>query len=443
LVISGYSIYINPKSMNNHFIQFFSLQDPNVRFVVIGMILLGIGSSTIGTFAFLRKRSLTGDAIAHAVLPGICLAYMLFDTRNLWVLLGGACLTGWLSIAAVDFITRKSRIKPDAAIGIALSVFFGIGIVLLTYIQQHGDAGQSGLNNFLLGKAAAMSPDDMITMSIVSLVIVLVVLLFFKEFRMLSFDPDYARAAGHPVRLMELLLTTLTVLAVAVGIQAVGVVLMAALLITPPAAARFWTNKLGVMVWFSIVIGVLGSVAGTYVSFANNKMPTGPWIITMTSLLVVISLLAAPKRGIVSKWLVRRQYRLKMERENLLKLLYHLEEAEPGKQYFSIDDMMERRPGQRKKIRRILQSLLRRKLVEISGSKYSPTESGMQEGKRIVRIHRLWEMYLTEKVHIASDHVHEDAEAIEHIITPEMEARLAKILEYPEVDPHNKKIPWQ
>lgn len=435
-------VHFNKEQMSNTFIQFFSLQDPNVRFVLIGMILLGIGSSTIGTFAFLRKRSLTGDAIAHAVLPGVCLAYLLFDTRNLWVLLGGAFVTGWLSIVFVDFITRKSRLKPDAAIGIALSVFFGIGIVLLTYIQQHGDSGQSGLNNFLLGKAAAMSPDDIITMSIVSLVIVLIVLLFYKEFRLLAFDADYARAAGHPVRFLELLLTTLTVLAVAVGIQAVGVVLMAALLITPPAAARFWTNKLGVMIWLSILIGVLGSVAGTYVSFANNKMPTGPWIITMTSLLVVISLLAAPKRGMLSKWMLRRKYRLKMERENLLKLLYHLEEAEPGKQYFSIDDMLERRPEQSRKIHRILQSLLKRRLVESSENKYSPTEAGMEEGKRIVRIHRLWEMYLTEKMNIASDHVHEDAEAIEHIITPEMEERLAKILEYPEVDPHNKKIPW-
>lgn len=435
-------VHFNKEQMSNTFIQFFSLQDPNVRFVLIGMILLGIGSSTIGTFAFLRKRSLTGDAIAHAVLPGVCLAYLLFDTRNLWVLLGGAFVTGWLSIVFVDFITRKSRLKPDAAIGIALSVFFGIGIVLLTYIQQHGDSGQSGLNNFLLGKAAAMSPDDIITMSIVSLVIVLIVLLFYKEFRLLAFDADYARAAGHPVRFLELLLTTLTVLAVAVGIQAVGVVLMAALLITPPAAARFWTNKLGVMIWLSILIGVIGSVAGTYVSFANNKMPTGPWIITMTSLLVVISLLAAPKRGMLSKWMLRRKYRLKMERENLLKLLYHLEEAEPGKQYFSIDDMLERRPEQSRKIHRILQSLLKRRLVESSENKYSPTEAGMEEGKRIVRIHRLWEMYLTEKMNIASDHVHEDAEAIEHIITPEMEERLAKILEYPEVDPHNKKIPW-
>ncbi|HPR30415.1 MAG TPA: metal ABC transporter permease, partial [Chitinophagales bacterium] len=150
----------------NTFTRFFSLQDPNVRFVLAGMVLLGIASSTIGTFAFLRKRSLTGDAVAHSVLPGVCLAFLIFQTRNLWVLLGGAFVTGWLSILFVDLITSKSRIKPDAAIGIALSFFFAIGIVLLTYIQQTGLPGQSGLNNFLLGKAAAMAPEDIRTMSL-------------------------------------------------------------------------------------------------------------------------------------------------------------------------------------------------------------------------------------------------------------------------------------
>ncbi|MBC8045871.1 MAG: metal ABC transporter permease, partial [Fimbriimonadaceae bacterium] len=156
----------------DNFIQFITLQDPNVRFVVFGMILMGIGSATIGTFAFLRKRSLTGDAIAHSVLPGICLAFMIFDTRNLWVLLGGAFVTGWLSIIFVDLITKKSKLKSDAAIGITLSVFFGVGILLLTYIQQTGNASQSGLNNFLFGKAAAMSPDDIKTMGIVSFILI-------------------------------------------------------------------------------------------------------------------------------------------------------------------------------------------------------------------------------------------------------------------------------
>ena len=186
------------------FFDFFSFSDPNVQFVVIGMILLGIGTATIGTFAFLRKRALTGDAIAHSVLPGVCLAFMIFDTRNLWVLLGGAFVTGWLSIIFVDLITKKTKLKPDTAIGLTLSVFFGVGILLLTFIQQSGNASQSGLNNFLFGKAAAMSTDDIRTMGVVSLFIIVVVAVFLKEFRLLSFDPDYAKSTGLPVNFLQM-----------------------------------------------------------------------------------------------------------------------------------------------------------------------------------------------------------------------------------------------
>ncbi|MBP8915810.1 MAG: metal ABC transporter permease, partial [Chitinophagales bacterium] len=413
------------------FFDFFSFSDPNVQFVVIGMILLGIGTATIGTFAFLRKRALTGDAIAHSVLPGVCLAFMIFDTRNLWVLLGGAFVTGWLSIIFVDLITKKTKLKPDTAIGLTLSVFFGIGILLLTFIQQSGNASQSGLNNFLFGKAAAMSTDDIRTMAVVSLFIIVVVVIFFKEFRLLSFDPDYAKSTGLPVNFLQLTLTTLTVLAVAAGIQAVGVVLMAALLITPPAAAKYWTDKLGKMILLSILFAVIGSVTGAYVSYANNKMPTGPWIVTMTSIIAVLSILFAPKKGVIPKMIIRKKYQNKMLRENILKELYHLEEKNPGKKSFTLSDIATEREMKTSNYVFGLRMLLRKDFVVKINEAYYLTEKGLEEGKRITRIHRLWEMYLTEKLNIASDHVHDDAEAIEHIITPEIEKRLIELLDKP------------
>jgi len=424
------------------FFDFFSFSDPNVQFVVIGMILLGIGTATIGTFAFLRKRALTGDAIAHSVLPGVCLAFMLFDTRNLWVLLGGAFVTGWLSIIFVDLITKKTKLKPDTAIGLTLSVFFGVGILLLTFIQQSGNASQSGLNNFLFGKAAAMSTDDIRTMAVVSLFIIIVVVIFFKEFRLLSFDPDYAKSTGLPVNFLQLTLTTLTVLAVAAGIQAVGVVLMAALLITPPAAAKYWTDKLGKMILLSILFAVMGSITGAYVSYANNKMPTGPWIVTMTSIIAVLSILFAPKKGLIPKMIIRKKYQNKMLRENILKELYHLEEKNPGKKSFTLSDIATEREMKTSNYIFGLRMLLRKDLVVKINDLYYLTEKGLEEGKRITRIHRLWEMYLTEKLNIASDHVHDDAEAIEHIITPEIEKRLIELLDKPEKDPHEKIIPY-
>ena len=424
------------------FFDFFSFSDPNVQFVVIGMILLGIGTATIGTFAFLRKRALTGDAIAHSVLPGVCLAFMIFDTRNLWVLLGGAFVTGWLSIIFVDLITKKTKLKPDTAIGLTLSVFFGIGILLLTFIQQSGNASQSGLNNFLFGKAAAMSTDDIRTMAVVSLFIIVVVVIFFKEFCLLSFDPDYAKSTGLPVNFLQLTLTTLTVLAVAAGIQAVGVVLMAALLITPPAAAKYWTDKLGKMILLSILFAVIGSVTGAYVSYANNKMPTGPWIVTMTSIIAVLSILFAPKKGVIPKMIIRKKYQNKMLRENILKELYHLEEKNPGKKSFTLSDIATEREMKTSNYVFGLRMLLRKDFVVKINEAYYLTEKGLEEGKRITRIHRLWEMYLTEKLNIASDHVHDDAEAIEHIITPEIEKRLIELLDKPEKDPHEKIIPY-
>jgi manganese/zinc/iron transport system permease protein len=424
------------------FLDFISLNDPNVLFVVIGMILLGISSATIGTFAFLQKRALTGDAIAHSVLPGVCLAFMLFDTRNLWVLLGGAFVTGWLSIVCVDMITKHSKLKADTAIGLVLSVFFGVGILLLTYIQQSGNAAQSGLNNFLFGKAAAMHPDDIKTMGAVSVIIIFMVWLFFKEFKVLSFDPAYAKSAGLPVNMLQILLTTLTVLAVAAGIQAVGVVLMAAMLITPSAAAKYWTNNLKKMIFLSILFAITGSVIGAYVSYIDNKMPTGPWIVMMISCIAVLSILFAPKKGAVSKFIIRRQYLNKMLRENILKEMYHLEEKNPGKTIFSREEILSERDMKKVAFQQGIKMLLRKDLIVAHPSGFLLTGAGQVEGKRITRIHRLWEMYLTQQLQIQDDHVHDDAEAIEHIITPEIERKLIELLDKPEKDPHEKIIPY-
>ncbi len=424
------------------FFNFISLNDPNVLFVVVGMILLGISSATIGTFAFLQKRALTGDAIAHSVLPGVCLSFILFDSRNLWILLGGAFVTGWLSIVCVDVITKRSKLKSDTAIGLVLSVFFGVGILLLTYIQQSGNAAQSGLNNFLFGKAAAMQPDDIKTMGAVSILIIVMVLTFFKEFKVLSFDPAYAQSAGLPVNKLQLLLTTLTVLAVAAGIQAVGVVLMAAMLITPAAAAKYWTNDLRKMILLSVLFAVTGSVIGAYVSYTDNKMPTGPWIVMMISLIAVLSILFAPKKGVVPKYIIRKKYLNKMLRENILKEMYHLEEKNPGKNVFTLSEIVEEREMKNREFKQGFSMLLRNDFVVKHVNGFLLTEAGQAEGKRITRIHRLWEMYLTQQLQIQGDHVHDDAEGIEHIITPEIEQKLITLLDKPEKDPHEKIIPY-
>lgn len=412
-----------------------------MRHVVLGTLLVGIGSGVIGTFAFLRKRALVGDAVAHSVLPGICLAFLLHGSRDLLVLLPGAFATGWLSLIVIDQIDRHSRIKTDAAIGLVLSVFFGIGVLLLTTIQKSGNAQQAGLDHFLFGKAAAIVYNDVLLFAVVTFLLVGLVILFYKEFQLISFDPDFARSSGIPVRALELLLATLTVLAVVTGIQAVGVVLMAALLITPAAAARYWSDKLYVIILLAAAFSALAAIFGSWVSYENARMPTGPWIIVALSILAFASMLLAPQRGFLGRALLLRGHRKKVNEENILKELYHASTRDALSDGLTPEGLMERRAFHPNTLRNSLQRLKRKGLIRKNQQAWSLTSKGEAAGTRLARIHRLWELYLTEYLRIAPDHVHDDAEAVEHMITPEIEEELEKVLGYPDRDPHGKSIP--
>ncbi len=428
----------------NSFLEFFSFSDPNIRYVVIGSVLLTASSAIVGTFTFLNKRSLIGDAIAHAVLPGICLGFIVSGTKNPLALIIGAFITGWLSLIIVDYVTRKTRIKEDTAIGLVLSVFFGIGILMLTVIQKSGNASQSGLDHFLFGKAAALVGSDLYAFLIVASILLVVVYVMFKEFALLAFDKAYAKSIGYPVRTLELILTSLIVLAVVIGIQAVGVVLMAAILITPAAAARFWTDKITVMVLLASAFGAISGLSGAYISFIAPAMPTGPWIVIVISVIAFISFFLAPKRGIVSRLIRQNKIHRTINNENVLKVMYQL--GEENKNYFiprHLDEIIRRRKYERATLQTILRRLLNHGYVEQTGNLWNLSEEGKNKALRVVKIHRLWELYLTTYMKIAPDHVHEDAETIEHLLTPELEAELEKQLGFAELDPHQTKIPYR
>jgi manganese/zinc/iron transport system permease protein len=427
----------------NSLLDFFSFADPNIRFVVIGSVLLTASSAIVGTFTFLHKKSLVGDAIAHAVLPGICLGFMLSGTKNPAYLIAGAFVTGWISLIGVEYITRHTRIKEDTAIGLVLSVFFGIGILMLTVIQKSGNAAQSGLDHFLFGKAAALVGQDLFVFGTVAVLLLIAVFLLFKEFALLAFDKDYAKAIGLPVRGIELTLTSLIVLAVVIGIQAVGVVLMAAILITPAAAARFWTNKISVMITLASIFGAFSGLSGAYISYIAPAMPTGPWIVIVISTVAFVSFFFAPKRGVINRLLRQRNIRRTINDENVLKTLYQL--SEESRNFFiqrSAEEIIRRRKFSLEILGKILKRLERQGYVERTGKHWSLTEEGKNRGQRVVRIHRLWELYLTTHLNIAPDHVHDDADTIEHLLTPELEAELEKLLNYPKVDPHKSEIPY-
>ncbi|MFT4770059.1 MAG: manganese/zinc/iron transport system permease protein [Cryomorphaceae bacterium] len=412
----------------------------NFTWVMIGCALIGAGASAVGVFSFLRKQALVGDAVAHALLPGVVLAFMVTGQKDIWILFPGAFVAGWLGLLSIDFISKYSKIKSDTAIAIVLTVFFAVGIVLLTHVQQSNYGNQSGLEAFLFGKAAAMLPADITLFVVVDTALILLIVLTYRYLKLYSFDPDFAKAIGLPVKGIQFILSSLTVLAVASGIQAVGVVLMAALIITPAAAARFFTGRLSHMIILAMIIGIVSSMMGVYISSLAEGMPTGPWIVMVMSIIAIMAFIFAPGKGMLQRSIKRKAHQQKVRRENLLKLFYSLEEKNE-EQFFSRPQLLRSRRFRGRELELLLNKLTGKGFLFREENRYGLTDHGRSEATRVVRLHRLWELYLNERMNIAPDHVHHDAEAIEHIITPELEHMLLKDLGYPELDPHSSEIP--
>lgn len=285
------------------------IYDYTLRNVALGSALLGLVGGVLGTFAVLRRQGLLGDALAHAALPGIALAFMLTGSKAPIVLMLGAAISGWIGTLAIIRIVGDTRLSEDAALGIILTSFFGLGIVFLTHIQHSGNASQAGLDRYLFGQAATLVQENVVTMAIVGAVALSIVALLFKEFKILSFDPEFAASIGYPIGRLNVLLTSLIVVAVVIGLQTVGVVLMAAMLIAPAAAARQWTNRLGTMIFLSGFFGAAAGVAGAMISVTARRIPTGPMVILSVTVIVVVSILLAPERGIIWNGLRRRRLR--------------------------------------------------------------------------------------------------------------------------------------
>ncbi len=283
--------------------------DYTLRNVALGSALLGIVSGVLGCFAVLRRQGLLGDALSHAALPGIAVAYLLTGSKAPLVLLFGAGVAGWVGTLLIGRIVRDTRISEDSALGIVLSTFFGFGILLLTYISKQNDANQAGLDKYLFGQAATLVASNVITMAILGGVALLVVGILYKEFKLLTFDPAFAASLGFNPHRLGILLTTLIVVAVVIGLQTVGVVLMAAMLVGPAVAARQWTHSLRIMIALAAFFGAAAGVSGAIISVSDTNLPTGPMIILSLTTIVITSLLFAPARGIVWDWGRRRRQR--------------------------------------------------------------------------------------------------------------------------------------
>ncbi len=267
--------------------------------VSIGAALLGAVSGALGTYAVLRRQSLLGDAISHAALPGIALAFILTGSKTSLILILGAAIAGWIGTLIILSIVRLTRIKYDSALALVLSTFFGFGLVLLTFIQRSGNANQAGLDTFIFGQAATLLKRDVLTIGILGGVALLIVFILWKELKLLIFDEGFAASIGFPTRTLDILLTSLLVISIVLGLQAVGAVLMSAMIVAPAVAARQWTNKLSLMVILAAGFGALAGVSGTIISSAATHIPTGPMIILCATFCVGISIAFAPKRGLI------------------------------------------------------------------------------------------------------------------------------------------------
>lgn len=416
--------------MSEAFLDFITLQDANLRWVLLGTVLLGLSAGALGCFTVLRRRALVGDAVAHSVLPGVCLAFIVTGDKNPVALLIGSVIFGWISLVVMDFLVRNTRISSDTSIGIVLSVFFGLGVMLLTYIQSSGNVNQSGLDAFLFGNAASMLREDVLLFGAVSLMVLIVLLFLFKELRLISFDPGFAKVLGYPIKRMEIVLSTLLVVTITAGLQAVGVVLMASMLIIPAAAARYWTDSLAVMLVIAAAVGAVSAISGTFVSYAFSGMPTGPWMVLTAALLFGLSFLFAPARGEWQVLMHRRRQQRKMNEENTLRTLYKLEEraqgpgrAQPLEKLLNLSGLKSRR------MRTCLRGLIQQDFVYYDGGHpggYMLTDAGRAQARRILRVHRLRELYFAQTLNRTSKAAYDDTESIEQLITPELEEKLLR-----------------
>lgn len=284
--------------------------DYTIRTVAVGSAILGIISGIMGSFAFIRRQSLLGDAVSHSALPGICIAFLITQAKETEALLAGATISGFLASYFIFGIVKHSKLKFDTALALVFSSFFGLGAVLLTYIQKLPNSNQAGLDKFIFGQASTFLERDLRVMEIMCAIVIISVVLLWKEMKIVSFDSEFADSIGISSQKVGMFISFLIVLSVMVGIQMVGVVLMSAMLIAPASAARQWTSSFSSMVVLSSVFGAVSGVVGTLISSSVSKLATGPVIVITASIIVLISLIFAPKRGLLWKKLKFMNYKV-------------------------------------------------------------------------------------------------------------------------------------
>lgn len=420
------------------------LEDYNTRVVILATTLLGMASGIVGSFTLLRRRALMGDALSHATLPGIGLAFLLgpflgIHGKSLPMLLIGAAISGTLGMLSILLIRNFTRIKEDAALGIVLSVFFGSGVAILGIVQQTKTGGAAGLEAFIYGKTASIVASDAWLIGEAGLVAIVVLAILFKELKLICFDQAFAAARGFPILTLDCILMGTVVLVTIVGLQAVGLVLMIALLVIPAAAARFWTFEMRSMVWIAGILGAISSMLGAGLSGVLPNLPSGAMIVLTAASMFLFSLLFGSARGVAIRAIRRNRLNSRIHRQHVLRGIYEILEEQLG--WNETRSSNELPPIPMNKLLSKRSWSLRRLEQELRGCERSGwivrkravdsvmlTESGIREAERLTHEHRLWELYLINYADIAPSKVDRDADTIEHVLDSSMIDQLESLL---------------
>jgi manganese/zinc/iron transport system permease protein len=424
--------------------RFFTFADPSTRWALAGALLLGLSCGLLGGFLVVRKLSLVGDALSHAVLPGVAAGFLWSLTKNPLAIFVGATAAALLGALAVEAITRGTRLPQDTALGLVLSGFFAAGICMVSMIQRLPTGSKSGIDKFLFGQAAAIGPDDLVLLATVAVASLAAVLLFHKELLATSFDPGFAAASGLPARWIHRGLMVLLACAIVVSLQAVGVVLVSAMLIIPAATAYLLTDRMHRLLMISAAVGMVAGATGAFCSFLGTNLPTGPFMVLAAGAVFALAWLFGPRHGVLARQLQHRRNAARTARENTLKSVHRLLEqrGEPdGK--VTVAELAQLRKETPAHVRHAAAMLRAAGLgaLDRATDTVNLTPEGRRRAAEVVRNHRLWELYLANAAHFATDHVHEDAEEIEHVLGEETVRLLEARLQHAERDPHGRLIP--
>lgn len=401
--------------------RFWSFEDPAVRTAVAGTLILGMTCGLLGSFLVLRRMSLLGDSLGHAVLPGVCAGFLLTLTKDVqWIFLG-ALFSALLAVAVISVIHSRTRLKPDVAMGLVLSGFYGLGVVMLTRLQSFPLGNQSGLDRFLFGQASAIADSELVLMAILSGIILVVVLVSFKELAATSFDKEFAAACGLPVRAIHYLLMLLVTVAIVISIHAVGIVLISAMLITPAATAHLLTDRLKVMVLLSVIFGAAAGVAGANISFLESNLPTGPFIVAVLTLFFVTAFLFSPTHGLLTKLYQRRGRAERTRADSVIRQLHAHATTAAG---ITETQLTQDLGLTQSNLQRLTKPLCREGLLERRGESLCLTQHGREYAESLDRNRRLWDLLFTEEPNLADDQFNPDIDDIETVLGAELVRQL-------------------